>query len=1151
MAFVHLHVHTEFSLLDGYAPVEKVVQRAVDLKMPALAITDHGNMYGVVKFYKACKKKGIKPIIGCEVYVTDDRMRKDSGVRKAYHLILLAQNREGYKNLMYIVSDAYINGFYYKPRTDLSVLKKNAKGIIALSACLSGQVQSHLIDDDYSGALECAQAYVNIFGKDNFFLEMQDHGIAEEKRVIKGLAQIHKDTGIPLVATNDTHYVERSDAPIHDVLLCIQTGKKLSDSDRMRFPSDQFYMKTESEMRQLFSLFDAALSNTVHIADRCNVDLDFETLHLPEFKVPEAVTHSQYLKQLVYHGLKGRYTEITSDIIHRADYELQTIESMGFTDYFLIVWDFIRYARSKDIPVGPGRGSAAGSLVAYALQITDIDPLEYDLLFERFLNPGRVSMPDIDVDFCYERREEVIDYVRSRYGHDHVAQIATFGSMAAKNALRDVGRVMDIAYGKVDRIAKLIPNQLNITIDEALEISSELKKLYDSDPETRRLVDTARSVEGMPRHVSTHAAGVVICQEPVHELVPLAINGDAVLTQFNMIELEELGLLKMDFLGLRNLTVIDKTIKMIQNNLGQAINLNLIDRNEPEMMGQFARAETLGIFQFESTGMRAFLRELKPTAFTDLIAANSLYRPGPMSQIPEYIRNKQNPDKINYLHPKLKFILEETYGIIVYQEQVMLIVQQLGGFTLAEADNLRRAMSKKKMDVMESGRERFVYGEVSDNKVTTLGCIRNGIAESDAHAIYDQMIEFAKYAFNKSHSAAYALVAIQTAWLKLHYPKQFMACLLTSTGGNTAQLRLYIQECKRLGISVMAPDINKAGKGFEVDADAIRFGLTAIKNVGSGLVDVILRVRTHPFSSFSDFVHRVVRADRAALNRKSLESLIMAGCFQSLGQHRAQLIHIASDELQSASAASGQNLAGQLTLGLEPDRMYSVSRQVAPYTREEEMQLEKEVLGLYLSDHPLEPYRTFMEKMANFSGSDFEEIKTNSQEIRRKVRFGGIISNVAIKMTRQNKNMAFVTFEDLYDTIEAIAFPEIYGRYQSLFVKDKLVFCSGYLDTGSGNPKVILETIKDLVQLSQAGMGYYLSLCIESEDLLFYRTWLRPILLRFKGGTPVKLHFKAKNETKILKKNLWVDASNPILMTELENLLGRANVRMGKERLWK
>lgn len=1146
MAFVHLHVHTEFSLLDGYAPIEQVVQAAVDFKMPAIAITDHGTMSGVVKFYKTCKKKGIKPIIGCEVYVAEDRRRKDAGGRKAHHLVLLAKNQEGYKNLLHIVSDAYTQGFYYRPRTDLGFLKNHAQGLIALSACLSGQVQSYLLEDDYNGALETALAYEQIFGPGNFYLELQDHGIAEEKKVLRGLAQLHKETHIPLVATNDTHYVDRPDAPIHDVLLCIQTGKKLSDTDRMRFPSDQFYIKSQEEMAHLFAAFPGALQNTLEIARRCNVDLDFDHLHLPEFNIPEGLSHPAYLKKLVYSGLADRYPSLTDTIRDRADFELSTIESMGFTDYFLIVWDFIRYAKSQDIPVGPGRGSAAGSLVAYALKITDIDPLEYDLLFERFLNPERVSMPDIDVDFCYERREEVIDYVRSKYGEDHVAQIATFGTMAAKNAIRDVGRVMDLPYGQVDRVAKLIPNQLNITISQALDQADDLRAMYEGEGQIRRLIDTAQALEGMPRHISTHAAGVVICREPVHDLVPLATNGDAVITQFNMIELEELGLLKMDFLGLRNLTVIDKTVKMIKKTQGHHVDIHTIDRNDPKMLTQFDRAETLGIFQFESKGMRAFLRDLKPTAFTDLVAANSLYRPGPMSQIPQYIQNRENPDRINYIHPQLKDILEETHGIIVYQEQVMLIVQRLGGFTLGQADNLRRAMGKKKMEVMEKGRNRFVYGELEGDRVVTAGCIRNGVPEKAAHAIYDQMIEFAKYAFNKSHSAAYALVAVQTAWLKCYYPREFMACLLTSLGNQTTQLPIYIQECKRLGITVLAPDINASGAHFQVDGSSIRFGLTAIKNIGTGLVSAILRARTHPFTSFSDFVDRVTRVDRSSINRKALESLIMAGCFQSLDQDRAQLMQIASETLQSAATAQGQNLLGQLTLGLEDLHVGPTKYQVTSFSRQQEMQMEKEVLGLYLSDHPLEPYRAFIEQNTNFSASDFYEGQTNSQKMKSKVVFVGIITTVSLKMTRQNKQMAFVTLEDLYGNIEAIAFPEVYARYQGLLVKDQVLYCKGTFEAESDSPKVILTALERMAAPSNRA-PHHLFLQIESPDPGFYRSNLRPILRRFKGGTPVRVHFDALGQTRLLRKDLWVDATNPMLMIELENLLGSANVRLNKE----
>ena len=893
--FVHLHVHTEYSLLDGSIKIKNLMARVKELGMESIAITDHGSMFGVIQFYKEAKNKGIKPILGSEVYIAMDKYTdREPKDKNQYHLVLLAETNEGYQNLMKIVSEGYVNGFYYKPRVDHSILRKYSKGIIALSACLGGEISQHILNNNVEKAKEIALTYKDIFGENNFFIELQDYGLEEQRMVNRELIRISQETDIPLVATNDVHYLKKEDAVVHDVLLCIQTARTVDEEDRMKFPTNEFYLKSPEEMKNIFSDHLEALENTVKISHRCNVELDFDTLHLPEYKVPDGYTNIEYLMKLCFEGLQERYKEITPEVKDRFEYEFNVITQMGYTDYFLIVWDFIKFAKDNDIMVGPGRGSSAGSIISYALKIIDIDPLEYGLIFERFLNPERVSMPDIDIDFCYERREEVIQYVIDKYGIDHVAQIVTFGTMAARGAIRDVGRAINMPYGQVDYIAKQIPMELGMTISKALEVNKVLRDTYEDDEEVENLIDLAKAVEGLPRHTSTHAAGVVISKEPVTNYVPLLRNGEAITTQFNMIELEELGLLKMDFLGLRTLTVIRDAVNLIKENHKIKIDFNEISYEDPLVLEMFAKAETLGIFQFESPGMRAFLRELRPNVFENLIAANALFRPGPMNQIPQFVACKHDFSKIEYLHSRLIPILDMTYGCIVYQEQVMKIVRDMGGFTIGGADLVRRAMSKKKMDVMEKERKRFVYGETDENgEVIINGAIRNGIDEKAANKIYDLMIDFAKYAFPKAHSAAYAVVAYRTAYLKYYYPVEFMAALISSVMGNTNQVSLYIQECKRLGIDILSPDINESYNKFTVSQNKIRFGLSAVKNVGENFIKAIVKAReSGRFKGFTDFIERIEKVDSSVMNKRAVESLIKCGAMDSLGANRAQLLSI-------------------------------------------------------------------------------------------------------------------------------------------------------------------------------------------------------------------------------------------------------------------
>ena len=1150
--FVHLHVHTEYSLLDGSCRIGKLLDRTKELNMDAIAITDHGSMFGVIEFYKEAKKRGIKPILGSEVYMAINKYtEKEPKDKSQYHLVLLAENNIGYENLMKIVSEGYVNGFYYKPRVDFSILEKYSEGIIALSSCLAGEVQQHLLNGNYKKAKEIALKYNGIFGENNYYLELQDHGLAEQKQVNQKLIQISKETGIPLVATNDVHYIVQEDYIIHDVLLCIQTGKTIDEENRMRFPTNEFYLKSYDEMKSIFGHVEEALKNTAKIADRCNVELDFHTLHLPDYNIPEGYTKEEYLKELCIKGLNNRYENITPEIEERFNFEFNTIVNMGYTDYFLIVWDFIRFANEKNIIVGPGRGSAAGSIVSYALGIIDIDPLEYDLLFERFLNPERVSMPDIDIDFCYERREEVIEYVIEKYGEDRVAQIATFGTMAARGSIRDVGRALNMPYGDVDYIAKQIPMELGITISKALGINKGLKDMYNENEEVKRLIDIALAVEGMPRHTSTHAAGVVISKEPITNYVPLLRNNDAITTQFDMVELEELGLLKMDFLGLRTLTVIRDSINLIQINHGIKVNFSEMTYDDPRVIELFTNGDTLGIFQFESAGMRRFLKELKPNVFENLIAANSLFRPGPMNQIPQYIQNKNNPDNIEYLHPKLIPILDVTYGCIVYQEQVMQIVRDIGGFTMGGADLVRRAMSKKKMDVMEEERKRFIYGEVNENgEVIISGAIRNGVDERSANKIYDLMIDFANYAFNKSHSAAYAVVAYRTAWLKYYYPVEFMAALISSVMGDTNSVSLYIQECKRLNIEILPPDINESYGKFTVIDGKIRFGMLAVKNVGEGFVKTVVEARKDGrFSSFTDFCERIENIDPTVMNKRAVESLIKSGAMDSLGGNRAQYLAIYERTIDSIHSDKKRNIDGQFSMFETIDTKVSKDNlpNLKEFNQKTILAMEKEMLGIYISGHPLKPYEKELNKISTITTTNLFEAQNEVEKgidenmDGKRITIGGIVVHKKNKITKNNNMMAFITLEDLYGIVECIVFPQTYDRYNGLIEEDSLVIINGKISLSEEDePKIICERISKLNKYKE-GKVY---LKISRDKPLNTFNSIRKVLEKHKGDTPVYVYMEGENKTVMAHRELWVNIEEELLFEELEKILGKNNIKV-------
>jgi DNA polymerase-3 subunit alpha len=1143
-------VHTEFSLLDGSIRIKELVSKAKELGMESVAITDHGAMFGAVNFYKEAKKNGIKPIIGAEIYVTNSKYtEKNPREKKPYHLILLAENNQGYKNLMKIVSEAYINGFYYKPRVDYEILEKYHEGIIALSACLGGEVQSLILDGNFEKAKDAIIRYNRIFGENNFFLELQYHGLKEQLEVNDKLRELSKQLNVPLIVTNDVHYLEKKDAHVHDVLLCIQTGKTISDVDRMKFPSEEFYFKSTKEMINLFPDDLEAINNTNIIADRCNVELDFNTLHLPKYEVPKGYTNESYLMELSRKGLNERYKIITEEIQKRFDYEFSVITQMGYVDYFLIVWDFIKFAKDNKIMVGPGRGSAAGSIVSYALGIIDIDPLKYGLIFERFLNPERITMPDIDIDFCYERREEVIEYVIKKYGADKVAQIVTFGTMAARGAIRDVGRAIDMPYGEVDYIAKQIPNELGITISRALEINKNLRKEYDNNTEVRELIDLAIAVEGLPRHTSTHAAGVVISKDPITEYAPLVRNNESIATQFTMTELEELGLLKMDFLGLRTLTVIRDAIDLIRVNHGVNIDITKIDFNDKKVLDMFANAETLGIFQFESPGMRAFLKELKANVFEDLIAANSLFRPGPMSQIPTFIACKHDPSLIKYIHPSLESILNVTYGCIVYQEQVMEIVRKLGGYSFGRADLVRRAMGKKKMDVMEKERQNFIYGQTDEEgNIIVKGAIRNGVDEKSASKIFDLMVEFANYAFNKSHSAAYAVIAYRTAWLKTYYPVEYMAALISSVMNNTSQVNLYIEECKRLGIEIKPPDINYSFGKFSVEGKAIRYGLSAVKNVGENIIDAIVTSRENgKFLSLNDFIERIYKKDKASINKRAVESLIKAGALNSLGGNRAQYLAIFEKIIEGISSDVKKNIEGQFSLFESKQISYDDELpKLAEFPTNILLQMEKEMLGIYVSGHPLQPYEREIKLLSNFQTTDiieehFETSIKNNIEDGKQVRIVGLITDKKNKVTKNNNMMAFFTLEDLYSTIECIVFPTVFEKYFNQIFEDNIVLVEGKLSISEvEDPKIIVDKISPVKKINFDKI--YLRIDdIKKMDIL---EEVKSILSLYPGNVPVYIYFTSNKKTIMADRSLWIDGNSDEAIDKLKKLLGYENVKI-------
>ncbi|MBS5864642.1 MAG: DNA polymerase III subunit alpha [Clostridium sp.] len=1081
--FVHLHIHSEFSLLDGANRIKDLPVRAKELGMKAMAITDHGVMYGVIDFYKACKKEGIKPIIGCEVYVASrTRFDKEAQDKKYYHLILLAKNNKGYQNLSKLVSLGFTEGYYYKPRIDLEILEKYHEGIICLSGCLAGAVSQAILNGNIEEAENVAKWHHNVFGED-YYLEIQNNGVKEQVMVNQKIIQIARRFNIPIVATNDAHYLKRDDAYNHEVLLCIQTGKRMTDEDRMRFETDELYVKSPEEMSEYFKNFPDAIENTVKIAEKCNVEFEFGHTILPNYDVPpEYATHYDYFKKLCDDGIKKRYGENPSqEILDRAAYELKIISQMGYVDYYLIVWDYINYAKSVGIPVGPGRGSGAGSILAYAIGITDIDPMKYNLLFERFLNPERISMPDFDVDFCYERRGEVIDYVERKYGKDHVSQIITFGTMSARMVIRDVGRALDMPYAECDKLAKMIPNELHITIKKAMEQNKELRDLYEQDDEMHKMLDIAMALEGMPRQASTHACGIVITKEPVDTYVPLYVRDGQISTQFIMTTLEELGLLKMDFLGLRTLTVIQDAIDLVKENRGIDVEFDK-DMNDPNVYKLWQNGESVGIFQFESQGMTNFMKELKPDCLEDIIAGVSLYRPGPMDQIPRYIKNKKDPEHAEYTHPSLIPILKVTYGCMVYQEQVMQIVRDLAGYSLGRADLVRRAMGKKKLDIMAKEREYFIHGQADENgNVVIKGCIRNGIDEASANKIFDEMAEFAKYAFNKSHAAAYAVVSYRTAYLKAYYPEEFMAATLNSFLGNLDKIPMYIDECKRLNIDILKPDINKSFTKFTVDNGKIRFGLGSVKNVGIAAVNAIVKEREENgnYESFTDFCERM---KNEAVNKKCIESLIRAGAFDQFEQTRATLLASFESILDTIQDTSRKSFAGQVTmfdLAVPEDNVnelkYSFNEQ-KEFSEKDLLSMEKEMLGIYISGHPLEKLREQIERETNVNSMKLNELANlqstvldEGEFIARKneykdgqfVKYAGIITNVKKKYTKNNTIMAFVTVEDLYGTVEIIVFENCYQEASKYLVEESIVMVEGRLSIREDDePKIVARTIK-------------------------------------------------------------------------------------------
>lgn len=1145
--FTHLHLHTPYSLLDGFSTIEDTIIKAKEDGMDAVAITDHGVMFGVVEFYKVALKYGIKPIIGCEVYVSyRTRFDKENIDKRSYHLILLAENNIGYQNLIKLVSLGFVEGYYYKPRVDISLLESYSDGIIALSSCLAGEIQQHLLNNNYENAKDAAYRYGEIFGKDNFFLELQNHGIEEQQKVNCLLRKLSLDTGVPLVATNDVHYVNRSDSKIHNILLCIQMGKNLDEKDRMEFKTDQFYFKTREEMYQLFPKDKDALLNTWKISQRCNVSFDFNVIHLPEFEVPSYYTKEQLFDELCERGLKERYSDITTDIRERFEYEKKVIKEMGYVEYFLIVQDFIRFSKKNNIIVGPGRGSAAGSIISFCLQITDVDPIKYHLLFERFLNPDRISMPDIDIDFCYEKRERVIDYVKEKYGEDHVAQIITFGTFGPKAAIRDVGRVLGISYSEVDKIAKQIPENIGMTIEKALEMNTELKKMYVLDNNVRDIIDFSKQIEGLPRHASTHAAGVVISKNPMDCYVPLYMHKDLVATQFPMTTLEELGLLKMDFLGLRTLTVIQKTLETIQKVYHKMIDFGNMDTSNIEVYRLLSNGNTLGVFQLESAGMRSFLKELRPDTFEDIVAGISLYRPGPMESIPLYIENKKNSNNISYLHESLKPILEVTNGIMVYQEQVMQIVRNLAGYSYARADLVRKAMSKKKMDVMEEEREYFVYGKIDRSEnIEIPGCIRNGIPENIANKIYDEMIDFAKYAFNKSHAVCYAMLAYETAYLKSFYPNCFMAALLTSVSDRSEKVLEYIRECKDLKISILKPDINRSNSYFSVEGKDIRYALSSIKNIGIKVIDEIVQERNEngKFQSFEDFIKRIPQNN---LSKRLVESLIKAGCFDSIHPNRASLIAAYEKVIEIVQSQKKHSIQGQVTLFLNQESTSSENLNFFPHISDfsitEKLYMEKETIGLYLSGHPLDEYKDVIKDDKNIISIDVIKNIPSHQQLEmesKKIVIVGIILSKIIKYTKQNKIMCFLTIEDFTGMLEVLIFPNVFQKNIEFLNEDECIIIYGSIQYKEDNNMIfIADRIESLKK--KKFKKIYIQLTQENYSRL---NEIQSFIKNYPGKDHV-IFFDSKNRKAFETKGFQRIEYGIDIIDKLKKLAGKNNVKI-------
>ena len=1148
MAFTHLHVHTEYSLLDGSNKIKEYVKRLKELGMDSGAITDHGVMFGVIDFYKEAKAQGIKPILGCEVYVApNSRFDKEltGGEERYHHLVLLAENNTGYANLMKIVSRGFTEGYYYKPRVDMEVLQTYHEGIIALSACLAGEVQRYITKGLYEEAKKCALKYEACFGKGNYFLELQDHGIPEQKTVNQALFRMSKELMIPLVATNDIHYTYAEDAESHDLLLCLQTGKKVTDTDRMRYDGGQYYVKSEMEMRTLFPYAQEAIDNTARIADRCNVDIEFGVTKLPKFEVPAGYDSWSYLNKLCFDGLAERYSKDDGTLAEKLRYELDVIKTLGYVDYFLIVWDFINWARNHNIPVGPGRGSAAGSIVSYCLHITNIDPIRYSLLFERFLNPERVSMPDIDIDFCYERRQEVIDYVGEKYGQDKVVQIVTFGTLAAKGVIRDVARVLDLPYNFADSISKMIPNEQNITLERALELNPELRKLYEQDEQVHYLIDMCKRLEGLPRHTSMHAAGVVICQKPADEFVPLSRGSDgSITTQFTMTTIEELGLLKMDFLGLRTLTVIKNAVKNIEKTNGIFIDVDHINFDDKKVLSSLGTGKTDGVFQLESQGMKNFMKELKPQSLEDVIAGISLYRPGPMDFIPSYIKGKNNPNQVTYATPQLEHILQPTYGCIVYQEQVMQIVRDLGGYTMGRSDLVRRAMSKKKAYVMEQERKNFVHGNEQEG---VPGCASNGIAPEIAEKIYGTMMDFAKYAFNKSHAACYAVVSYQTAYLKYYYPVEFMAALLTSVIDNSTKVSEYIMTCKSMGIEILPPDINEGEAGFSVSGNAIRYALTAIKNVGRPVIDAIVKEREEhgSYVSLKDFMERTSEYD---VNKRAIEHFIKAGAFDSFGATRKQLMSVYSQILDSIQHGKKSTMQGQMSLfdivsEEDKEELEIKMPNVGEYTKELLLSFEKEVLGFYVSGHPMEEYQSLWNKYITAKTSDFylnDETGVIALSDGSTATIGGMIMDKKIKYTKHDKIMAFLTVEDLVGSVEVIVFPNNYEKYSYKLAEEGKVFIQGRVSAeDERDGKLICEKITSFDELPRKVWLKFANV----EEYTKREQELFAAIAESEGKDSIIIYLEDTKQIKQLPPNRNIHADSAVLDV-LRAMVGQDSVRV-------